>query len=183
MKEYQLYFMEILSALMKLARLFDIESSEIIPEGTGMLVEFERFDSISQAKDWINDLSLNLRNAIADKRQDASQVLFEKAMDYINENFGDSELTVQKISGHLYISPSYMNLIFKKKSGKTFLKNLTSVRLEKAKELLADGSNRIAEVAGAVGYPDISYFSYFFKKKTGKSPREFKKFLEKANSG
>jgi two-component system response regulator YesN len=178
MQEYQLYFTEVVSTLMKLARLFKIELVDIFPEGSGMLMEFDRFNSIDQARDWVFEFSFNLMKSIRDQRQDASQILYEKAVDYINENFNDAELNVQKLSNHLYISPSYMNLIFKKKSGETFLKNLTSVRFEKARELLNDRSIKIAEVAEKVGYPDVSYFSYFFKKKTGISPREYRKSLE-----
>jgi len=175
MKDYQLYFMEITSSVMKLARLFEIASPEIIPEGSGLLMEFEKFNSISQARDWIRQLSINLMDAISRKRRDSTQVLYERAMHYLNENYGDQDLNVNKLASHLFISPSYMNLIFKKQSGTTFLKTLTSIRLEKAKLMLLDSNNKIADVAAKVGYPDISYFSYFFKKKTGTSPREYKK--------
>ena len=175
LREYQLYFVEIISSLMKLTRLFKIESSQVLPENSGIHIELDRFNSIEEAKDWIYELSVNISKTIAGKRSDASEVLFEKAIHYINENYGDAELNVQKISNYLYISPSYLSLIFKKKSGTTFLKYLVGVRLEKAKELLHDKNNRIAGVAERVGYPDVSYFSYFFKKNTGLSPREFRK--------
>ncbi|HPQ46180.1 MAG TPA: response regulator [Clostridia bacterium] len=181
MQEYQLYFTEIVSTLMKVARLFEIELSDIFPEGSGMLMEFDSFNSMDQAREWVFDFSLKLMESIRNQRQDASEVLFEKAVDYINENYSDANLNVQKLANHLFISPSYMNLIFKKKSGETFLKSLTTVRFEKAKELLADRSCKIAEVAEKVGYPDVSYFSYFFKKKTGSSPREYRKALEEDN--
>ena len=58
------------------------------------------------------------------------------------------------------------------------MKYLVGVRLGKARELLMDSSNKITDVAEKVGYPDISYFSYFFKKNTGISPREFRKNKE-----
>ncbi|MBN1623571.1 MAG: response regulator [Clostridia bacterium] len=178
MQECQLYFTEVVSTLMKLARLFKIDLVDIFPGGSGMFMEFDRFNSIDQARDWVFDFSFNLMKSIKEQRQDASQILYEKAVDYINENYSDAEMNVQKLSNHLFISPSYMNLIFKRKSGDTFLKNLTAVRFEKARELLNDKSIKIAEVAERVGYPDVSYFSYFFKKKTGISPREYRKSLE-----
>jgi two-component system response regulator YesN len=175
LREYQLYFVEIISSLMKLTRLFKIESSQVLPEDSGIHIELDKFNSIEEAKDWIYKLSINISNGIAGKRSDASEVLFEKATHYINDNYGDPELNVQKISNYLYISPSYLGLIFKKKSGTTFLKYLVGVRLERAKELLMDMNKKIAGVAEEVGYPDVSYFSYFFKKNAGLSPREFRK--------
>ena len=89
------------------------------------------------------------------------------------DNFNDDELTIQKLSGILFISPSYLAIIFKKEAGETFLKFLMRIRLEKAKDLLLDNSKKITDVAELVGYPDVSYFSYFFKKNTGQSPREY----------
>lgn len=175
LKEYQLYFMEIISVLMKMARFFQIESKEVLPQNSGMYTELDNFDSIDQAKTWIGELCINLMKSISGKRLDAAQLLFEKARDYIDENYHDQELNVQRVSDHLFISPSYLCLIFKKKADETFLKYVMKIRLEKAKEMLLDNSNKIADVAEKVGYPDVSYFSYFFKKNTGLSPREYKK--------
>ena len=175
LKEYQLYFTEIISSLMKLARLFKVESSDVLPDKSDMYMEFNSFESIGHAKSWINELSINLMKNISRKRINTTQVLFEKARDHMVENFSDDELTIQKLSEILFISPSYLAIIFKKEAGETFLKFLMRIRLEKAKDLLLDSSRKIAEVAVSVGYPDVSYFSYFFKKNTGQSPREYKK--------
>ena len=59
--------------------------------------------------------------------------------------------------------------------GVTFTEYLTGVRMQRARELLADTSMRTADVAYAVGYNDPHYFSYLFKKNTGLSPREYRK--------
>ncbi|MDX1358739.1 MAG: helix-turn-helix domain-containing protein, partial [Clostridia bacterium] len=175
LEEYKLYYTEIVSSLLKLARLFSIEPSEVFPKDADRPLEFMRFNSIGDVKSWIYKLSVNLRISIAGKRSDASEILFEKALKYIGENFEDPELNIQKLAKHLFISSSYLSLLFKKQSGKTFLRYLVGIRLAKAKDLLQDKSIKIASVAEKVGYPDVSYFSYFFKKNTGVSPREFRK--------
>jgi two-component system response regulator YesN len=115
-----------------------------------------------------------LMNRISSKRLTATQRLLEKAKDYINNNYSDTQLSIQKLADHLFISSSYLSLIFKKEAQETFLKYLIRVRLDTAKELLKDPNNKITEVAEKVGYPDVSYFSYFFKKNFGVSPREYK---------
>jgi two-component system response regulator YesN len=65
-------------------------------------------------------------------------------------------------------------MIFKKEANETFLKYLVSVRLDAAKELLVNSDTQTAEIAERVGYPDINYFSFFFKKNVGMSPREYR---------
>lgn len=173
-KEYQIFFMEILSSLLKLARLFQIDSSNVLPDNADMYVELSRFKTITQVKDWLVSFCINLMNNISLQRANKTQIIFEKANDYIKINYSDHKLSVQKLADYLYISPSYLNSLFKKEASTTFLKYLINIRLSKAKELLREKTLTISEVAEKVGYPDVSYFSYFFKKNIGKSPREFK---------
>ena len=47
-------------------------------------------------------------------------------------------------------------------------------KLEKAKEYLRETDMKIYEVAEALGFENITYFSRFFKKYTNLSPKEYK---------
>jgi len=173
--EYKIYFMEILSLLLKQAKIFQIDIKTIVPNTSNFLIDVTKFTSLEQAKTWFLSFCIALHKQISNKRLNSAQILFEKAKDYLNKNYADADLTVQKIADYLYISPSYLSYIFKKETKETFLKFLMHIRLEKAKTFLKDSSLTITAVAEKVGYPDISYFSYFFKKNEGKSPREFRR--------
>ncbi len=173
-KGFQLYFLEILAAISKLARVFQIDVTEILPHGSGFYADISRFETTDEMKEWIETLCSKLMDIISAKRVNTIQTMLEKAKDFIDENFDDHELSLQKLADVLFISPSYLSLIFKNEAGETFLKYLIRVRLEAAKELLNAPDVKITEVAERVGYPDISYFSYFFKKNFGVSPREYR---------
>ena len=58
--------------------------------------------------------------------------------------------------------------------GVTFRDYLGQMRIDKAKELLRTTNLKCSEVAYQSGYNDPHYFSYVFKKKTGRSPRNFR---------
>ena len=60
-------------------------------------------------------------------------------------------------------------------TGKNFIKYLTEVRLEKARELLETTQFSTSQVAEFVGYNDRSYFTSVFQKKMGVSPAEYRK--------
>ena len=58
--------------------------------------------------------------------------------------------------------------LFSQNMGQTFIEYLTTLRMNKAKELTALArESRSSEIAGEIGYKDAHYFSYLFKKTQG----------------
>ena len=90
------------------------------------------------------------------------------------ENHIDEELTVKAIADKLFISPNYLNCIFKKSTGTTIPKYITKIRLEKAKELLKDIKLKVYEVVDKVGYRHVPHFTFIFRKYTGMTPSEYR---------
>lgn len=98
----------------------------------------------------------------------------ELAKQYIQEHFKEN-LKLENVAEQIYLAPSYFGVLFKKEVGESFSCYLTSVRMEKAKELLHDIRYNIAEIAGQVGYQDKRYFSRLFKEQVGVTPKEYRK--------
>lgn len=70
--------------------------------------------------------------------------------------------------------------IFKKRTGMTPHQYLAKITVNKAMELLSTTDLNITEIAHVLGFNDNLYFSRFFKKETGRSPKNFKEnFSEK----
>jgi two-component system response regulator YesN len=173
LKDYQLYFLEIVVSISKLSRKSQLDIGQLF--GTSNLnAEISKYTTIDEFKEWIEGACVNLRNSISNKMRTKTQLLLEKAKDYIRLNYSDDTLSLQKLADHLYISVCYLSLIFKKEADETFLKYLIRVRLDAAKDLLTSSDLQIAEIGEKVGYPDINYFSFFFKKNVGMSPREYR---------
>ncbi|MBQ6968349.1 MAG: helix-turn-helix transcriptional regulator, partial [Lachnospiraceae bacterium] len=51
---------------------------------------------------------------------------------------------------------------------------ITLYRMDKAKELLSDPKNKIADISAKVGYSDGNYFGKSFKKTVGMTPGEYR---------
>lgn len=98
------------------------------------------------------------------------------AIEYINKNFSQ-DLSIDQIAEKQNVSRSHFMRLFKKETGKTVNQFLTTVRIDKAKELLA--SKTVTDTAFEVGYNDSNYFSTVFKKQTAQSPVQFQKSLNK----
>ncbi|MDR0655928.1 MAG: response regulator, partial [Treponema sp.] len=71
------------------------------------------------------------------------------------------------------ISQTYMSRLFRKYKGQSFIDYLTYIRIEKAKEILSDGTTLIKDTAAMTGFTDQFYFSRVFKSLTGQSPSDF----------
>lgn len=96
------------------------------------------------------------------------------AVDYIQQQYMDSELCISMVCEHLHLSESYFRSIFKKELGTTFRNYLTQIRMEHAKQLLCSTNMRNYEIAEKIGYADSHYFSFCFKRFYNMAPNEMR---------
>ncbi len=99
---------------------------------------------------------------------------------YLEDNYM-FDLSLDSVGEILHISPAYLSAQFKKYQKMNFLDCLTELRINAAKELLADPFRSSAEVASMVGYEDASYFARAFKKRTGMTPTQYRRQIKTAH--
>lgn len=96
------------------------------------------------------------------------------AVNYIKKNY-HHDISLTQLAEIVQISPSYLSSQFKKELGLSFVDYMNKVRIDEAKEILANTYFKSYEVAEQVGFSDESYFSRMFKRYTGMRPNEFRK--------
>jgi AraC-like DNA-binding protein len=69
---------------------------------------------------------------------------------------------------------NYLNIIFKKETGRTLYQYMTGVRMEHAKHLLETTGMSITDIASKVGYPNSNSFTRAFKRHTGPTPQNYR---------
>ena len=82
--------------------------------------------------------------------------------------------TPYHIAGKLHLSAAYFNDLLKFETGKTWEEYFQFKQLEKAKHLLQKNDNSPIAVAKQLGYPNVQYFSFIFKKVTGCTPNDYR---------
>ena len=94
------------------------------------------------------------------------------AIEIINEEYGNSTLTLNELAKRMFVSPYYISHLFRDELGITFTDYLTRVRIERAKGMLQDGCP-YEEVSVQVGFNDPGYFTKIFKKHVGVTPAKY----------
>ena len=98
----------------------------------------------------------------------------DRVLDYMYAQYADPDLNLYLAASAVNLSPVYLSNLFKQKVGKSFVKVLTAIRLEKAKELLRNSSSTVASICHEVGFSNPQYFSSRFKKETNQTPLEYR---------
>jgi two-component system, response regulator YesN len=93
----------------------------------------------------------------------------------IDNEFSDDDISLKTLAKSVNVSPSYLSTTFKQHYHKTISKYLIEKRLNKAMELMRTTNMSISDISSSVGYLDANYFSVLFKKRVGKTPREYRK--------
>lgn len=79
---------------------------------------------------------------------------------------------VEDLAARAGLSPRYFSIKFKELIGMPVQSYIIKMRIERAQHLLLHQGMNVTEVADALGYRDIFFFSRQFKQYTGRSPSE-----------
>lgn len=162
---------------------FALRAESLAYENGGMTYRFESrqtylpeimgLSDMTALRDWfVAKISEACRN-IMSKRRERSVSVVESAKEFIRANYSRN-ISLEDVSRKADISPYYFSRVFKEETGENFIDYLTDIRINKAKELLADSDRSMKEICSMVGYSDPNYFSRSFKKRVGVTPTEYK---------
>ncbi len=128
----------------------------------------------------VSDFSDESKNECCTFDSSEKSNIIHTIISFMNDNYM-YDISLDRISKNMYLSPIYISKIFKEETGDSPIKYLIKIRLQKASHLLRKNKEiSIKEISKLVGYKDAYYFSKLFKKYYGCSPLKFKlKYAEK----
>lgn len=110
-----------------------------------------------------------------DERKTSHQLAesIHEIANYIRQNPGANH-RIQHLAKRAQLSPRYFSVKFKELIGMSVQTYIIRSRIERAEHLLHHAGMNVTEVADALGYRDIFFFSRQFKQYTGRSPSEIR---------
>ena len=120
---------------------------------------------------------------VADTERTVDIQLSRRLLQYVDENFCNSELCLTAAADHLDTSIYAVSRLFKEITGRGFKDYVTEKRLEYGHMLLCTTPSSIAEISAAAGFENANYFSTVFKLKYGLPPTKFRKTLMENQTG
>ena len=94
------------------------------------------------------------------------------AMAFIRRHYME-DISVADIAGAASLSEGHLRRLFKQELNTSVIDYLTEYRIEKAKVLLQQRSRPASQIWQETGFSSAQYFSYVFRKKEGKTPKEY----------
>ena len=146
------------------------ENTEEILAESGKNIE----SAITYAKKMISQ-AITIRDQNSGNK---NRSILKTAVDFIDEHYMDEDISLNTAANVANVSSNHFSALFSQNMGQTFIEYLTSLRMNKAKELLRCTGMRSSEIAGKIGYKDAHYFSYLFKKTQGMTPSDYRKARE-----
>lgn len=139
-------------------------------------LQIPRPSSMELAALYLNQLFLILKRAKEEGSFQKTEIQkeMEKAIHFFHENFSKN-IEIEQYAREHHMSTCWFIRSFKKYIGMPPRKYLTSIRINKARELLESTDYSVGEIGCIVGYENPLYFSRIFKKQTGIAPLEYRK--------
>lgn len=125
----------------------------------------------------VEQAATTLCERVRSSRKSHASQLADQIMDFLQQEYTNSELTLSYVADHFHITSSYLSTFFKENVGDTFLNTLTRLRVERAKELIRTTHLPMVEIAAQVGYTSGNTFTRIFKKVEGITPSQYRESL------
>jgi two-component system, response regulator YesN len=136
-----------------------------------------KMETLQELKSYVSTYFAGLSEVLSLNERESHRSIIKKTIQYMEQECQNA--TLNSVAQKVYMTPTYLSLLFKTNTGKTFIEQLTEIRMDKAKDMLKSTHLKNYEVAERVGYQDSRYFSQIFKKKVGLSPSEYRESVGK----
>jgi YesN/AraC family two-component response regulator len=167
---------ELRGTIVKLMNLIEIQMPEVYNFLKDSLENLESTDEADQFSG-VMDLFTEVCRAIGNKKNSNNENLKDKILEFIKENYHNSDLCLDSLAEHFRVSVSFLSGFFKEQINESFYTILEDLRMKEAKRLLGETDMQIKDILAFVGYSSFNTFGRAFKRINGISPSEYRTLI------
>lgn len=119
------------------------------------------------------DFTTRVAKVNASKKKNYS-IAISQCLDFIEQNI-HTAITLDSLAKEVTLTPKYLSHLFKKETGQTITSYIQEKRVDEAKDLLLYSQFTYGQIAHSLCFSSQSYFISVFKKRTGMTPKEYRK--------
>lgn len=142
---------------------------------TDMIDGFLHGNATMQSSAFIENLASfcgELCRRRAENEAHNTQAIVQRINRYIEDNIENYNLSLTELARMTGFNPSYLSRLYRTHTGRKLSEQIDAVKLRHAQELILAGT-MVKNVAERTGFASPSAFILFFKRNTGRTPRQF----------
>jgi YesN/AraC family two-component response regulator len=175
-------FLAVIREFESIIKWWDVDPNDLY----ATMNEIHHVETLGEIKKCLNDFCIRLVAIIEENKNKAAAMkntkVIEELKAFILEHYADPGLSLELVSEQAQLTSGYIGKLFKSVTGSSFNDYVTMVRMEKAKVLLVETDDTVAQIGELVGIFNFSYFSTLFKKKYGMTPSQFREQSHQGNN-
>lgn len=149
----------------------NISTSRIFAGRGNVYSAIASIDTLDELEEYLHGFFGDITQYLARSSGEASYG--DRIIRYLEAHFRE-EIVYEDMAKEIGISYSYMRKIAYEVTGKSLIDYVNMLRIEKAKQLLAESNLSMTQIAGEVGYSNVQSFNRFFRKYEGMPPSSYK---------
>lgn len=150
-------------------REFDRDGRVFLPH-----VEIRQYHRAADISSWTASVFQSMVQWMWERRSKEERKV-AAAKDYIDAHYNEV-LTLPYVASLCGMQPTYFSMMFKEQVGQNYIKYINFVRMEHAKQLLAQGL-KVKDIYEKVGFQNYRYFCDKFKSLVGCTPEQYRSRL------
>ncbi|WP_028561572.1 response regulator [Paenibacillus pinihumi] len=135
-----------------------------------------QYETIGEIHSWLQYQVYELSELLHSRKQKKNWKLVRDIVNDVQQRLHEN-ISLKDIAEQYSFSPNYLGQIFKEEMNTNFSDYITTLRMEKAGDLLLNTNLKVYEIANLIGYRYLPYFSRQFKDYYAKTPLEYRRNL------
>ncbi|MDY3917523.1 MAG: response regulator [Candidatus Limivivens sp.] len=162
-----------------------LQAHLLLEDEESMNLYQRRTATVREFKEWVSDVIRKASSYL--EMIENSDTVVSRVKRYIHGHLGE-ELSRNQLAGQVFMSADYLSRVFQQETGIKLSEYITRTRMEKAAQLLEETDMTVGDIADAVGYGNLAYFTKVFRERNQTTPAQYRagkrgRFQENAGEG